>query len=100
MKVYSAITYTLLVLLSVANGVYIPITDNALLEYQTKSVRQKLVKSGIHQSRPTSGIASGSAISFADLFKNLARAQKAADKRQKQLKTFTKMLKITNGYKN
>ena len=100
MKVNSAITYTLLVLLSVANAVYIPITDNALQEHQTKSARQKLDKSGIRRSRPNPRIVAGSAISFSALFKHLETAHKAADKRRRQLITFTKMLEITNGYKN
>ena len=104
MKLYSAITTILFVLATVTNAVTSPITEMALREYQAKalhqSARNKLIKSGRHRRTNTRHIAPGSAISFADLFKQLEMARKAAEKQRKIEKLFSKMLQITNGYRN
>ena len=104
MKLYSTITLALSVLTPVTDAVTSPITEMALREYQAnvrhRSVRQKLLKSGHHRATGNRRIQAGSAMSFADLFKNLETARKAANKRRKMEKLFRQMVQITNGYKN
>ena len=102
MKIFAVITQ-IVFMASVAHGVTSPITEMALREFQAKTrhqaARQKMFNSGRHRTPShVRRIPAGSAMSFADLFKHLATAQKAADKRRRQLKTFNEMLEITNGY--
>ena len=104
MKLYSVITQ-IVFMASVAQGVTSPITEMALREFQAntrhQAARQKMFNSGRHRSPSHARrIPAGSAISFADLFKHLAAAQKASDKRRRQLNTFNQMLKITTEFKN
>ena len=104
MKLYSGITFILFVMATVTNAVTSPITEMALREYQAnalhQAVRHRLLASSCHRSTGIRRVAAGSAISFADLFKHLETARKAAEKRRKREKLFSKMLQITNGYKN
>ena len=88
---------------SMATGATSPITEMALREYQANSqrqvARQKMFRSGYHR-RPSSvrRLPPGSTMTLSDLLEHVAKAQKAADKRRKQLNTFNEMLKITDGY--
>ena len=90
MKLYSAITTILFVLATVTNAVTSPITEMALREYRAnalhQSARNKLFKSGRHRATDIRRIAPGSALSFADLFKQLKTAQKTVEKRRKKEK--------------
>ena len=90
MKLYSAITTILFVLATVTNAVTSPITEMALREYRANALHQsaqnKLFKSGRHRATGIRRIAPGSAISFADLFKQLKTAQKTVEKRRKKEK--------------
>lgn len=103
MKLYFAIIGILFVLATVTNAVTSPITEMALREFQSngqhQSAKQNIFKSGFYR-RPSgiqAGIQAGSAISFADIFKELERAQKTVAQKRK---LFNRMVEITNGYIN
>ena len=101
----SAIITRILALATVAKGATSTMTEMALREYQAnsrlQSARQKMLKSS-YRRRPSTArrIPAGSAMSLNELLELIASAQKAADKRRRQLKMYSKMLEITNSYKN
>ena len=103
MKLYSVVILIMFALAAVTNAVTSPITEMGLRAYQAnaqyQSARQKLFKSGRHRTTQKQHIKTGSALSFAELFKQIKKAQKIVQKRRQMKKLFNKMLQITDGYK-
>ena len=102
MMLYSVIILILFVLTAVTNAITSTITEMELRAYQEnahyQSVRQKLFKSGRHRTTQKQNIEAGSAVTFAELFEQIEKAQKIVQKQRQMEKLFNKMLQITNRY--
>ena len=104
MNLYSFFILILFVSVSLTSAVTSPITEMGLRAYhanvQYQTARQKLFKAGYHRPTQSHRMKEGSALSFANLLKQIKQAQKIVAKRRKMEKLFNKMVQITNEYKS